>query len=205
MIRALLFDMGNVLVHFSHDRMCRQIGDLVGRSGDDVRRELMNSGLFGAYELGEITSNEMCGVVRHAFGRAVEQEALERAASDIFWRNESIEPLIDRLAATDRPLVLLSNTCDAHFRWVAARMPVLRHFQRRVLSYEVRACKPEPAIFQAAARAAGVAPGECFFTDDTPSHVEAARRLGIDAVVYRDAAQLVTTLQARGLAASRDS
>lgn len=199
MIRALLFDMGNVLIHFSHDRMCQQIGELVGLGGAEVRRELMDSGLFFAYELGELTSQEMHRAVRHLFGRPITQESLERATSDIFWRNESIEPVIDQLSATGLPLLLLSNTCEAHFRWVDARMPVLRRFPRRVLSFETHTCKPHSAIFHAAAHAAGVTPAECFFTDDTPGHVEAARQLGLDAVVYSDTPQLRTDLCVRGL------
>ncbi len=32
-IKTFLFDMGNVLVKFCHERMCRQIGELCGHEG----------------------------------------------------------------------------------------------------------------------------------------------------------------------------
>jgi len=198
-IRALIFDMGNVLVYFSHERMCRQIGELVGRGGEDVRRDLMESGLFARYETGQITTAAVHAQTERIFGMTIDPAALERAASDIFWRNESIEPVIDALAKLGLPLVLLSNTCDAHIRWIDGRFPVLRHFPRRVLSFEVGAAKPDPAIFAAAARVAGVPPADCFFTDDTPGHVAAARQLGFGAVVYRDTPQLVAELRSRAV------
>ena len=146
-----------------------------------------------------MTTDELRVELGRLVGRQIDAAALDRAASDIFWLNESMEPVIDRLAASGLPLVLVSNTCETHFRWVSSRFRVLRHFTRRVLSFEVGACKPNSAIFEAAARAAGVAPAECFFTDDTPGHVEAARQLGFDAVAYRDTPQLVAELRARGI------
>jgi len=199
MIRALLFDMGNVLIHFSHERMYRQLGELVGRYGADVERWLHESGLFDGYETGLVTTDELRIELGRLAGREIDQDSLDRAASDIFWLSESMEPVIDRLATKGLPLVLVSNTCETHFRWVSSRFPVLRHFTRRVLSFEVGACKPDSAIFEAAARAAGVTAAECFFTDDTPGHVEAARRLGFDAVVFQNTPQIIAELNARGM------
>jgi len=198
MIRALLFDMGNVLIHFSHERMYRQLGELVGRDGADVERWLHESGLFDGYETGLVTTDELRIELGHLAGRPIDATALDRAASDIFWLNEPMEPVIDRLATSGLPLVLVSNTCETHFRWGSNRFRLLRHFTRRVLSYEVGACKPAPAIFEAASRAADVPPAACFFTDDTPGHVEAARLLGFDAVVFQNAPQIVAELNARG-------
>ncbi|MBI3466812.1 MAG: HAD-IA family hydrolase [Planctomycetes bacterium] len=199
MIHALIFDLGNVLVYFSHERMFRQIGELVGRAGDEVRRLLTETDLLARYECGAIKSRELHPAIERVFAQPIHFESLVLAASDIFWRNESIEPVIDRLAADEYALVLLSNTCESHVEWLDGRFSVLRHFRRRVLSFEVGTRKPEPAIFEAAARAAGVDPASCFFTDDTPGHVEAARQLGFDAVAYRHTPQLVTELRARGI------
>jgi putative hydrolase of the HAD superfamily len=77
--------------------------------------------------------------------------------------------------------VLLSNTNDLHFRFIRERYPLLRHFDAFVLSYEVKAAKPDPRIYAAAIEAAGCAPHECFFTDDVEAYVDGARRAGIHA------------------------
>jgi FMN phosphatase YigB (HAD superfamily) len=68
-----------------------------------------------------------------------------------------------------------------------------------VLSYEVKAMKPRPEIYRAAVECAGCRPGECFYTDDIPAYVEAARSLGIDAVQFESAAQTERELAARGI------
>lgn len=206
MIHALLFDMGNVLVHFSHERMCEQIGRLVGWSGEETRAALMESGLFAAYESGQKTTEEMhaefAALLPRDVSAKLKRSDLERAASDIFWRNKSIEPVIDRLMELGYPLVLVSNTCDMHIRWVEKHFRVVRHFKRRALSFEVKSAKPDSRIFEHAAELARCHPRDCFFADDTPGHVEAAKRLGFDAVVFQDTAQLLTDLIERDIHAA---
>ncbi len=201
MIRAVLFDMGNVLVHFSHERMYRQIGQLFGVWGHEAQRLLKKSGLLARYECGRLSTPEVHRAIERLFDRSVNLHALEKAVADIFWRNESIERVVAGLAARCVPLVLVSNTCEPHFRWVERYFPVLGHFSRRVLSWEVGSCKPDAAIYQAAVRAAGCAPHECFFVDDIAANIAAARRLGLDGVVYRDTPTLVSALESRGLLA----
>ena len=55
MIQTFLFDMGNVLVSFCHDRMCRQMGELCGHSGPEIRKQLIDTGLQWELERGEVT------------------------------------------------------------------------------------------------------------------------------------------------------
>ena len=55
---------------------------------------------------------------------------------------------------------------------------MLRHFHDLVLSYEVKAMKPQPEIYQAALDMAGCRPEECFYTDDIAAYVEGAQADG---------------------------
>jgi HAD superfamily hydrolase (TIGR01509 family) len=59
--------------------------------------------------------------------------------------------------------------------------------------------KPDPAIYQAAITAAGCRPEECFFTDDIAAYVDGARSMGIDAVQFQSAEQVLRELAARGV------
>ncbi len=54
--------------------------------------------------------------------------------------------------------------------------------------------KPDPRVFHAAAGTVGVPPHRCLFVDDTPTHVAAARALGMPAVHFRTIADLVDGL-----------
>jgi putative hydrolase of the HAD superfamily len=50
--------------------------------------------------------------------------------------------------------------------------------------------KPERGIYETALQVSQRPPEECLFIDDRPLNVEGARRLGIQAIQFRDAAQL---------------
>lgn len=96
-------------------------------------------------------------------------------------------------------LLLLSNTNAIHFEMLRREYPLLRHFHGMVLSHEVHLVKPQPAIFEAAVRLAGCSPEECFYTDDVPEFVDAARTLGIDSEQFRGVEKLERELASRGI------
>jgi putative hydrolase of the HAD superfamily len=198
-IRAFLFDMGNVLVHFCHDRMCAQIGALCGRSGPDVRELLIDSGLQWEFERGRLSETEFCRRLEAATGCRIDLDDLRHAASDIFSLNEPIIPVLDALKRRDYRLVLLSNTSIAHYEFVRQNFDVLSRFDECVMSYLVGAVKPERPMYAAAERAIRCAPGECFYTDDIPGYVDAARSYGFQAEVFSDVPALLGHLQARGI------
>ena len=199
MVRAILFDLGNVLLYFDHQRMCRQIAELFGCSGWQVQELLFDGGLLYQYELGQVTTDQAHGELQRALGRSVEREALLEAVSDIFWRNEPIEPVIDGLLGVGIPLVMVSNTCEAHMQWVQERFDIVARFSKRALSYEVGSAKPDPEIFQRAVALAGVPAHECFFTDDISENVAAARELGLEAERFVDTNTLLGDLAKRGI------
>lgn len=80
-----------------------------------------------------------------------------------------------------------------------ARLGLAGEFDQIINSSEVGACKPHPQIFTTALATFGAAPAETFFVDDSPGHVAAAQRLGIDGHVYQGAAPLVQVLREHGL------
>jgi len=201
-IRTFLFDMGNVLVHFSHERMCAQMGALCGRSGPEIRGLLFDTGLQGDFERGHVSESTFHRRLEAAVGRPVDFEALRLAGSDIFQLNSSIVGVLDALRGRGHRLVMLSNTSVSHYEFVRERFDLLDRFDDFVLSFRVGALKPDAAIFSAALEAIHCDPAECFYTDDIPVYVEAGRNFGLQAEVFTDTAALLEQLRARGISLS---
>jgi len=191
--------MGGVLVHFSHDRMCQQMGRLCQRTGDDIRRLLLDSGVQWEFERGLLSAEEFHERFQISVGRKVDFRELIDAASDIFELNRSIVPVIDHLKKQQIRLVLMSNTSVWHYEFIRKRFDILDRFDHCVLSYEVNAIKPEPAIYEAAIQAIRCPPQNCFYTDDIPRYVEAGRKFGLDSEVYLETPKLIRQLTARGI------
>ena len=199
MIRTIVFDMGNVLVRFSHERMCEQIGRLCGRKGREVAALLFESGLQWDFERGRIDEEGFRRRFEQAADVTVSLDELRHAASDIFEPNPGVGEIARSLKAAGYRLVLLSNTSIAHYEFIRARWDLLDPFDEMVLSYQVGAIKPERAIFEAALAAIRCRPEEAFYTDDIPAHVEAGRRYGLDAEVFTTAEVLRGYLAERGI------
>jgi putative hydrolase of the HAD superfamily len=203
MIRAVFFDIGNVVLYFSHERMCRQLAAASGAESRAVRREIFDSGFATRYDRGEATTADLMARLEEVAGRRLDQDRVRRAACEIFSVNREVEALIEALARQDVALGVLSNTCEVHSSFAVGRFGVFRHLRHRVFSHEIGAVKPEAAIFRAAHQAAGCAPEECFFTDDRPEFAAAARRAGLDAETFRGARYLRRQLARRGLPVDR--
>ncbi len=199
MIRTCLFDMGNVLLHFSHDRMCQQMGILCRKTGDDLRRLLLDSGVQWEFERGLLTAEEFHRHFQELVGTLVDFDSLIVAASDIFELNRPMVGILDALKAQQIRLVLFSNTSVWHYEFIRKRFEILDRFDECVLSFEVGAIKPEADMYQAGLRAIRCVPQECFYTDDIPRYIEAGRKYGFDAEVFTDSDHLIRLLAARNV------
>ena len=208
--QVLYFDLGNVLLSFSHDRMCQQMADVAG-----VSRERIREAVFGAdmssvqwqYEVGRITSDEYYEGICQQLGCRPDRARLEHAVCDIFEPIVATWELVKALAAADQRLAILSNCNLLHWRFITdGRFPLLCDastagdpFAWCITSFEAGSMKPDRGIYDAAIERAGVPPEAIFFVDDRPENVEAARAAGIDAVVYEGTLKLVDDLCRRGI------
>jgi putative hydrolase of the HAD superfamily len=201
MHKAILFDLGKVLVNFDFRRAYAQLEPLCGYEMAEIRRRLAATGLVERLETGLIEPRDFVPPVCEALGIPADYDGFRRIFNCIFDETLIPEELLERLAKRYR-MVLVSNTNAMHFEILRQNYGhMLRHFHRLILSHEVRAMKPNPAIYQAAVEAAGCRPEECFYTDDIAVFVEAARNLGIDAVLFESREQLERELGLRGMLA----
>ena len=193
-IRCAFFDVGNVLLFFSHERMCRQLASVYGCSAGRMRSALFSSGLADEYDRGRVTTEEVFETLGDAVGRTADLAEARTAAAEIFELNEGIVPIVDELQRRSVKLILLSNTCEVHSSYCLERFEILSRFDDRVLSHEVGFLKPEDGIFRVALERAGCSAAECFFVDDIEEYVDAAGRLGIPSRLFRGAADLQRAL-----------
>jgi putative hydrolase of the HAD superfamily len=197
MHKAILFDLGKVLINFDFGRAYRQLEPLCGYETAEIRRRLAATGLVERLETGLIEPRDFVPPVCEALGIPADYHQFRRIFNCIFGETLIPEDLLERLAKRYR-MVLLSNTNAMHFEILQENYShMLRHFHRLILSHEVRAMKPDPAIYQAAVEAAGCRPEECFYTDDIAAFIAAARSLGIDAVQFESYEQIERELRAR--------
>ena len=199
MHKAILFDLGKVLIHFDFRLGYRALEGRCPYSAEEIPRKLAGSGLVERFETGLVEPRDFVEQMCRILDLKLDYDRFCAIWSSIFTEVLIPEEMLAGLARNYR-LVLLSNTNALHFELLQANYGhLLRHFHSMVLSFEVKAMKPEEAIFRAAVERAGCLPEECFYTDDIPAYVEGARRMGIDGVVFHSRAQIEEELRARGI------
>ncbi|MBM4286254.1 MAG: HAD family phosphatase [Deltaproteobacteria bacterium] len=195
---ALAFDLGNVLIRVDHLRFCRRLGALAGLAPEMVYTEIFVAGREPDYDAGRLSTGEFHYWLVQRFGVALPFSLFREWWVDLFDPMEGMEDLLARLRGRF-PLYLISNTNALHFTDIYRRFPLLRHFRRFILSYQVGSRKPEPAIYQALIRETGVAPERCLFIDDRADFVAAAQEHGLTAWQFTTPGDLCARLSEAGV------
>jgi len=198
-IEVLLFDLGNVILPFNH----YQIAEKLARFSE--RKELSDpprifsylfdrqKGAVNNYEIGKMTSSEFFNQVKERFKLILPFDTFVPIWNEIFTENHEVSELIRFLKGKKR-LGLLSNTNPLHFEYALTTFPILNLFDKWILSHEVGFKKPAVEIFLKAMEWASVPPIKILFIDDIKEHVEAAASLGMQAIHFTSAQQLVREL-----------
>lgn len=195
--RAILLDLGNVLVFHDNARLFLRLGQRVGLSGPEVAQRLTGAG-WTAANRGELDEEGIRRDVCRSLGVDVPMEEFFPLWSCHFTVHEAVLPRVEALVGRVK-LALLSNTNKLHMAYLRPKLPLLERFDAVLLSCEEGHVKPEPAFYQRALERLGCAPHEAAFFDDLPEFVEAANALGIRGHVFTDAPAFDAQLKALGL------
>ena len=128
MIRAIIFDIGNVLLRFDFARSVRK--QRCDAEVDSLLRAL--DPLRHAYECGKMERGKFLKRAKAALQFAGSDAEFIAAYEDIFTENLPMTQLVP-LLRKQLPLYLLSNTSELHIDYITRTYPVFRFFRRRVL------------------------------------------------------------------------
>jgi putative hydrolase of the HAD superfamily len=191
----IVFDLGNVLIPFDYGIMMRRLDAYGAGLGDTFINFYRGhyTDIHRAYERGDISDEAFVNPILTALENKVTQEQFCVLFSEIFTENTDVTALLPLLKQRYR-VVLLSNTSAIHRRYGWGHYPFLQHFEKLFLSNELRAVKPEPAIYQAVMDYTKAEPAEHLFIDDIAEYVQGARDMGWNAVQFTGYDKLVADL-----------
>ena len=197
-VRFVYFDLGNVLVHFDHQIAVAQLAQLSERPEELVQQVVFESELQNRYETGLVTSQQFAAEVNIALESALPPADILEAISAIFQPNLTIQAAIDLVTTSGVPLGILSNTCEAHWRWIMDKQwPMFGPWwQQTVLSYEIQGMKPDSKIYEVCEQRAGCRGPDIFFTDDRADNIAAAQQRGWSTYQFSSTDTLLRRLQA---------
>jgi FMN phosphatase YigB (HAD superfamily) len=198
MIKACLFDIGNVLVSFDFLRTFGRFSGRSPRSIEEIRVHL--SKMTGELETGRLSSEAFIGRAVEFIGGSVSPAEFLAAFNEIF---EPIQPVWDVLESVRAavPVYLFSNTSELHERYLFQQFPVFSRFHGGFYSWRAGSMKPNGAFYEHALTTLGLPAEEVAYIDDLPANIETGKRLGLHCHQY-DRTQhrkLITFLEGLGL------
>ena len=201
MIKAVVFDMGRVLIEWDPDKIIAGFG-AEGEDARLLRREVFDGVEWVAMDHGTMTQDEGLARILPRLPERLHAQA-ERCVRE-WWKLElvhipGVEALIRELDSLGYSLYILSNATSFLHAYYD-RLPAHECFRGVIVSADWKLLKPERAIYEKLFEVYGLTPGECFFIDDSSLNIDGARCAGMPgAVFFRDLPRLRRELNAAGV------
>ena len=200
-IKAIIFDLGNVLIDFDHRIAAERVAHFTNKSTQEIFAFFFDSELTGLFEEGKISPQVFFLKVKEALDLKLSYGSFVPIFNEIFFlsqKNRAVYHLARQLKEKYK-LALLSNVNRLHFDYVRKKFPVFDPFHNIVLSCEVGLRKPDPSIYQKIIDILQVPAQSIFYTDDRQELIDGANSLGIQGFVFKDIDKLKRDLSHKGV------
>lgn len=184
MTKAVIFDFGNVLVHFDPDYI------LAERFPDEADRKELTPIVFARKywdrtDDGSMTEDEVYELIAPSL-KAEHRLGVKDVLLNWHYRLpewEGMRELILSLKARGVSVFVISNI-SKRFADHASEIPILSLADGTVFSACVGVTKPSPEIFALACERFGFPKEECVFIDDSLKNIEGAKAFGMNAILF---------------------
>ena len=173
-MEALLFDIGNVIMHFDFTDAGAKFAE--SSSVDTDPLEVIEP-LKQELESGKIAGPEFVDRASKAIGFEGTAEDFTKIWEEVFSPNTPMWETIKGLNGK-YPLYLLSNTSDIHKDYLFRDFDIFENFAAGIYSYSARSEKPEPEIYDITIKELGVDPKSTLYIDDLEPNIVAGRLAG---------------------------
>jgi glucose-1-phosphatase len=182
-IRAILFDLGNVLIDIDFYRCARIWGSQAGIPADTLASRFRIDGAYRAFECGKIDAPAYYKALRRQLGINLSDDVMREGWNAII-RDEKpgIRDCLKRLAPR-YPMYILTNTNPEHEAiWTQTHRELLSYFKNIFVSSRMGCRKPDAVTYQKVARSIGLPCARILFFDDAEENVQGARKAGMHAI-----------------------
>ncbi len=188
-ITNVVFDFGGVVAPADLGIVVDRFKALGLENIEKYLNMVRQQGFFGDFETGLIDKEEFRARVSKEAGREVSMDECRDAYMGFFSTvPERNLDLFKKLRAEGYRLSLLSNTNPFIIEWALSKEfdghghSLDEYLDSLYVSYEMKVMKPDEKIFRMMLESENAAPSKVLFIDDGPKNVEAARKIGINAI-----------------------
>ena len=193
----IILDMGNVLLEWNKDKILQSISD-TKEEYLVLDKAIFQSGLWERLDLGTMTREELVLKVVSMIGRTYQKKVEE-----VIWNWPSyidiyteVFPVLSELKKKGHRIFVLSNTSKVFYDLLEDQLSPLKELlDGFVLSCDIKAIKPDLAMFKGILDKYQLDPTNCVFLDDIEDNTIAAEKLGIKAYQVKKRSDVVDILK----------
>ncbi len=203
-LRAVVFDYGMVLTGSPDPEAYAAMLRITGLSREDFERVYWTD--RHAYDEGKLTGIAFWQKLLSDAGLPQDQKTVEELnhwdARHWTTQNPAMVAWQQQLTQHGILTAILSNMGDSVLEKIEREFEWIHRFDVLVWSFQLLMAKPDPAIYHHTLAKLGIRPEDALFLDDRLVNVEAARALGMQALLFSTVDKLRADLIANGLADS---
>ncbi len=200
MNRAVIFDMGGVLVDLDIDGCKTAFKRILDyQKIDEIIDPCHQKGIWGDLEEGVLSADEFRDIVLAGSRPEAVPQEVDEAMSYILVGIEPYKVELLRKMAESYDLYMLSNNNEISIKrsskmFADAGIPMEKIFRKCFLSYQMKALKPSATFYKRVMEEIGRPSDELLFIDDSQKNVDGAIAAGLPAVYYKPGSDLAAML-----------
>lgn len=184
--RAVVFDLGKVLLDFDYGRAMAKIAPLTRWCPDRLKEYVLETDLLLRYETGLLSSEAFHAELCTAGNMKCPMQQFAELFGDIFTPIEDMIGLQANLRAAGISTYIFSNTNELAIRYIQRTYPFFAGFTDYVLSFEQQSMKPDSRIYEVVEHVTGRKGSQLIYVDDRPENVNAGAARGWNFILHHD-------------------
>ena len=200
-IKAVIFDLGNVLIGFDHTIAVKKILKHTPKKSRDIYDLFFDSDLTQEFEKGKTGTLEFFQQVKTALELKISYGEFLPIWNEIFFSKPESEDFVGSLNSGIK-LALLSNINQLHYEYIREEFSStigLFEADKIIPSFRTGFIKPDKEIYDLALKALGVPRESVVYVDDRLDLIEAALSYGIKSIQFKSAKELKQKFQDLGI------
>ncbi len=200
-IKAVIFDLGNVLIGFDHTIAVKKILKHTPKKSRDIYDLFFDSDLTQEFEKGKTGTLEFFQQVQAALELKISYGEFLPIWNEIFFSKPESENFVGSLNSGIK-LALLSNINQLHYEYIREEFSStigLFEPDKIIPSFRTGFIKPDKEIYDLALKALDVPRESVVYVDDRLDLIEAALSYGIKSIQFKSAKELKQKFQDLGI------
>jgi len=182
MVKYIIFDLGNVLIHIHPELAIKGFEEACGLKRAEIKKFFL-SDLHLGFMRGAYSTREFYNTMKDEYSCSLNKSSFRKIWNCVIGEpKEGIKEIIEELKLS-YSLAVCSNTDPWHWQKVWCDVPFIKDFKHFFLSFEMNLNKPDSLVFKHLLSIMRVQGQDCIFIDDTPENVKVAKMYGIHGIV----------------------